>query len=106
MYDFQYNIKKDSDNAEVMNGVASFINKANIGLNVGVVPNDSDDRVRMNIVSDATGNSGDERIFTLTDRNSDGKLGIVDYFGLNEQEKSATSFKILYGWRRKEYAGK
>ena len=78
MYDFQYNIKKDSDNAEVMNGVASFINKANIGLNVGVVPNDSDDRVRMSIVSDATGNSGDERIFTLTDRNSDGKLGIVE----------------------------
>lgn len=94
MYDFQYNIKKDSDNAEVMNGVASFINKANIGLNVGVVPNDSDDRVRMSIVSDATGNSGDERIFTLTDRNSDGKLGIVDYFGLNEQEKSATSSKF------------
>ncbi len=95
MYDFQYNIKKDADNAEVMNGVASFINKANIGLNVGIVPDASgDDRIRMSIVSDATGNSGDERIFTLTDRNSDGKVGIVEYFGLNELEKGATSSKF------------
>ena len=58
MYDFQYNVGKDADNAQVMNGVASFINKANIGLNVGIVSNTSDDRVRMSIVSDATGKSG------------------------------------------------
>lgn len=94
MYDFQYNIKKDADNAEVMNGVASFINKANIGLNVGIVPDASDDTVRMSIVSDATGSSGGDRIFTLADRNSDGKVGIVEYFGLNELQKGATSSKF------------
>ena len=94
MYDFQYNVGKDADNAQVMNGVASFINKANIGLNVGIVSNTSDDRVRMSIVSDATGKSGDERIFTLTDRNSDGKLGIVDYFGLNELNEESSSSKF------------
>lgn len=94
MYDFQYNIKKDADNAEVMNGVASFINKANIGLNVEIVPDASDDTVRMSIVSDATGSSGGDRIFTLADRNSDGKVGIVEYFGLNELEKGATSSKF------------
>ena len=94
MYDFQYNIGKDADNAEVMNGVASFINKANIGLNVGIVPNISDDRTRLSIVSEATGKNGDERIFTLIDRNSDGKLGIVDYFGLNNLEKESTSSKF------------
>lgn len=94
MYDFQYNIRKDADNAEVMSGLAAFINKANIGLNVGTVPNTTDDRVRMSIVSDATGNSGDERIFTFVDKNSDGRLGIVDYFGLNELEKESESSKF------------
>lgn len=94
MYDFQYNIRKDADNAEVMRGVANFINKANIGLYVGTVQNATDDRVRMSVVSEATGKSGDERIFTLMDRNSDEKLGIVEYFGLNELERESSSSKF------------
>lgn len=83
-YDFQYNIRKDANHKEVIEGLSSFINKAKIGLNTSAVSRASD-KIMMRIESDMTGSADGSNIFTLEDRQGDNgnDKGIVSYYNLN-----------------------
>lgn len=93
-YDFQYNIRKDANHKEVIEGLSSFINKAKIGLTTSAVSR-SADKIMMRIESDMTGSPDGRNIFTFADRpgdNGSGK-GLVSYYNLNNvvsQPKSAS----------------
>ncbi len=53
-YDFQYNIRKDANHREIMEGLCDFINKAKIGLTATPVSR-SADKIMMRIESNMTG---------------------------------------------------
>lgn len=83
-YDFQYNVRKDANHKEVLEGLSSFINKAKIGLTTAPVSRESD-KIMMRIESDMTGSADGSNIFILEDRpgdNGSGK-GLVAYYNLN-----------------------
>lgn len=83
-YDFQYNIRKDANHREVIEGLSNFINKAKIGLTASSVSRASD-KIMMRIESDMTGAPEGNCIFTLEDKsgeNGSGK-GLVSYYNLN-----------------------
>lgn len=92
MYDFQYNVRNEANNREIIRGLSSFINKANIGIHTNVV-NDSEvpEKIRMRIESDMTGSSMGEPIFTLADKENINGTGIVSYLGLDRIERSPAS---------------
>ena len=95
VYDFQYNIKKQATNGEVMDGLASFINKANIGINVHIEDDEESRRRHMILESAMTGSVDGEPIFVFSDINSE-KTGLTKYFGLNNivSSPSGSSFFI------------
>lgn len=79
VYDFQYNIRKDANHKEVIEGLSNFITKAKIGITAA--PMQSADKIQMRLESDMTGSVGGEPIFRLQDK--EGK-GIVDYYALDK----------------------
>jgi len=92
LYDFQYNIRNEANNKEVMNGLSSFINKANIGIHTDVVPvRDEPDKICMRIESDMTGSAAGEAIFAFADKENPNGNGLVSYLDLNRIERSPES---------------
>ena len=92
IYDFQYNVKNNSTNIEVMSGLSSFINKANIGLKASYeFEDESGKKAYMKIESELTGSAAGERIFTLDDQSKGKNKGIVEYLGLDEMSLAPTS---------------
>lgn len=92
MYDFQYNIRNGANNREVLGGLSSFINKANIGIQTSVetVPDDPA-KIRMRLESDLTGSSAGEPIFTMLDKETVNNNGIVAYLDLDRIERNPSS---------------
>lgn len=91
MYDFQYNVRSDANNREIVNGLSSFINKANIGIQTRVEKaKDNPNRIWMEIESDMTGSAAGEPIFTLADKDVNGN-GLVSYLELDRIERSPKS---------------
>lgn len=91
MYDFQYNVRNDANNREILNGLSSFINKANIGLQTRIEKDpDNPNRIFMRIESDMTGSAAGEPIFTFADKDADGN-GLVSYLELDRIERSPKS---------------
>ena len=92
MYDFQYNIRSGANNKEVLTGLSSFINKANIGIQTLVEPvPDEPGKIRMCIESDMTGSSAGEPIFTMSDKENINGNGIVSYMDLDRIERNPAS---------------
>ena len=91
-YDFQYNIRKDANHKEVIEGLSSFINKAKIGLTTAPVSRASD-KIMMRLESDMTGSVDGNPIFSLEDRSGDNNSGkgIVSYYNLNNMVSRPTS---------------
>lgn len=83
-YDFQYNIPKDANHRQVIEGLSSFINKSKIGIHATPVSN-SADRILMRLESDMTGIADGDRIFSLEDRQGEKQSGrgIVSYYNLD-----------------------
>lgn len=82
-YDFQYNIRKDANHREVIQGLSGFITKAKIGIDAKLCPT-SKGKVCMRLESTMVGTPDGRESFTLQDRSLDGKgRGLVDYYGLN-----------------------
>lgn len=83
-YDFQYNIRKDANHREVMEGLSSFINKAKIGLTASAVSREAD-KIMMRIESDMTGAPEGSCIFTMEDKQGENGTGqgIVSYYNLD-----------------------
>jgi len=82
-YDFQYNIRKDANHREVIEGLSSFITKAAIGLKAEPFLF-GQGKIAMRLESTMVGTPDGNAIFSLKDKNSDNiGRGIVDYYGLN-----------------------
>lgn len=82
-YDFQYNIRKDANHREVIQGLSNFISKAKIGLEA--VPYSTEaGKIGMRIESLSLGTPNGYESFSLEDKTTDhGGRGIVSYYGLN-----------------------
>lgn len=91
-YDFQYNVRKGSNHRDLLKGLSSFINKANIGLNASIVPvRNSQNRLQMRIESTMTGSVAGERIFNLSDKDTPSGNGLVEFYGLDQLKNQPTS---------------
>lgn len=83
-YDFQYNIRKDANNREVIEGLSGFITNAKIGINAVPCYHDSD-KISMRLESDMVGIADGKETFSLQDKPSteNNGRGIVEYYGLD-----------------------
>ncbi len=81
-YDFQFNTRQDANHEEVMNGLSSFINKANIGVSASVI-NTAKDKIQMQISSDYTGTTAAGNMFSFSDKQGGLKKGIVSFYNLD-----------------------
>ncbi len=82
-YDFQYNIRKDANHREVMQGLSDFISKAKIGVGAETVSTGGE-KIRMRLESAMAGTPNGAESFTLEDKSTDASgKGIVGYYGLN-----------------------
>jgi flagellar capping protein FliD len=82
-YDFQYNIRKDANNREVMQGLSDFITKAKIGI-VADAYSSEKGKIAMRLESTMVGTPDGRETFTLEDRSTDSSgRGIVGFYGLN-----------------------
>lgn len=102
-YDFQYNIRKDANHKEVMEGLCSFINKAKIGLTAMPVSR-SADKIMMRIESDMTGSPGGDDLFSFADRTGEngGDRGIVSYYNMNNVVSRPSSASFEWNGETKE----
>ncbi len=108
-YDFQYNIRKDANHREVIEGLAGFITKAKIGL-LAEPYSSAEGKIGMRIESLTLGTSNGYDSFSLEDKTTD-RRGIVSYYGLdrvavkpknavfelNGTEKSSTANEFTLG---------
>lgn len=82
-YDFQYNIRKDANHREVIQGLSDFITKAKIGIEAKPYSSGAG-KIGMRLESTMVGAPDGKAIFTLEDKSSEGKgRGIVEYYGLD-----------------------
>lgn len=82
-YDFQYNIRKDANHREVIQGLSNFITKAKIGLEATTYSTEAG-KTGMRIESLSLGTPNGYESFSLEDKTTDhGGRGIVSYYGLN-----------------------
>ena len=94
-YEFQFKLKPDSTNEEILNKLAKFMNRSHIGITASVHSVDKHNLV-FSMRSDATGDIG-EPLFTLEDTNSpDVQYGLVDFYDLNAiaQDSSNAQFAL------------
>ena len=81
-YEFQFQLKEDDTNREVMERLGRLITKSDVGLSAEVLP-DHEGNVFLKLSSDATGKpDGKELQFEISDHNT--KAGIVSYFGMDQ----------------------
>lgn len=82
-YDFQYNIRKDANHREVIQGLSEFITKAKIGIKAEPYSYD-EGKIGMRLESTMVGSPDGKETFTLQDKSTDSSgRGIVEYYGLN-----------------------
>ena len=83
-YEFQFQLKEDDTNREVMERLGRLITKSDVGLSAEVLP-DHEGNVFLKLSSDATGKpDGKELQFEISDHNTSKKAGIVSYFGMDQ----------------------
>lgn len=82
-YDFQYNIRKDANHREVIQGLSGFITKAKIGLLAEPYSTESG-KIGMRIESLSLGTPNGYESFSMEDKTTDSNgRGIISYYGLN-----------------------
>ena len=83
-YDFQYNIRRDANHREVIQGLSEFITKDKIGIKAEPYTTGTG-KVGMRLESTMVGSPDGRESFTLQDRTVDeAGRGIVGYYGLNK----------------------
>lgn len=83
-YDFQYNIRKDANHREVIQGLSSFITKAKIGLEATPYSTEGG-KIGMRIEALTLGTPNGYESFSLQDKTTDSAgRGIVSFYGLNK----------------------
>ena len=79
-YEFQFQLKEDDTNREVMERLGRLITKSDVGLSAEVLP-DHDGNVFLKLSSDATGKpDGKELQFEISDHNT-GRYRILLWYG-------------------------
>ena len=82
-YDFQYNIRKDANHREVIQGLSNFITKARIGI-VAEPYSQEAGKIGMRLESTMVGSPDGRESFILEDKTLDTSgRGLIDYYGLN-----------------------
>jgi len=83
-YDFQYNIRKDANHREVIQGLSEFITKAKIGIKAEPYYSQKG-KIGMRLESTMVGSPNEKESFSLTDKATDRKTsrGLVEYYGLD-----------------------
>lgn len=85
-YDFQYNIRKDANHREVIQGLSNFISKARIGIKAEPYSSEKG-KIGMRLESTVVGSPDGRESFWFEDKSLDSSgKGIIDYYGLNNVE--------------------
>lgn len=100
-YEFQFNISEGDTNRTIQDKLARLISKSNIGIQVSV-ESDGNGNAALKLVSDDSGIKGDSQLlFRISDDNTSKTSGTVEYFGLDNVEKSPeNSLFLLNGEER------
>lgn len=93
-YPLTFNQQSRMVNKDLMQKMASILNKALPQLTASVEKGNKEEYSRIEIKSDFTGSIG-EKAFFFTDSDEVLREGIVDYFGLNRMEKAPTNTDIV-----------
>lgn len=100
-YEFQFNIKQNSTNEEILKKLAKFMNKSNIGVTAALEDADKE-HVVFSITSKATGDIG-EPIFSLEDTNApEHQPGLVEFYGLDHTERNASNARFILSGEENE----
>jgi flagellar hook-associated protein 2 len=88
-YEFQFHIKENSKNKDILTKLSDFINKSKVGVEASVL--EKNDTVALRLESEETGDVG-EPIFKLYDTSSpEGSRGLTSFYQLNNINKQATN---------------
>ncbi len=92
-YEFQFNIKPNSDNEEILHKLERFINKSNIGITAAVEEADRD-HVFFSMTSENTGDIGSP-LFTLEDTHApEFQNGLVDFYDFNHIARKSSNARF------------
>lgn len=98
VYEFQFNIKKDANHANVLQDLANFINKA--GVNVSAKCVEEDNKISLVIEARTTGVGIHGNMFALHDLGSN--KGIVTYYNLNQVVQAPANAHFMINGEEKE----
>lgn len=93
-YDFQYNIKKDATNGEVIGGLSDFITKARIGIYATPVSTDAG-KLAMRLETTSSGTASGEATMGFEDIDTGNGDGVVSYLGMNRMEQAPENSDFL-----------
>ena len=89
-YEFQFNIKPDTNNKEILNKLAKFINKSNIGIQASVEEADKD-YIYLSIISNNTGDIG-EPLFSFEDTHAPSmQKGLAEFYDFNYTAQNSSN---------------
>lgn len=96
-YEFQFLVKDNETNYDILKKVSNMINRADIGILTAIESNEIGDRQRISIASTSSGTSDyGNYIFHISDDTTSPFNGSVQYLGLDqiEQKPSDSKFSI------------
>jgi flagellar hook-associated protein 2 len=88
-YEFQFHIKENSKNQDILTKLSDFINKSKVGVQASVLK--KDDSVALRLESEDTGDVG-EPVFRIYDTSSPDEMrGLASFYQLDNITKRATN---------------
>lgn len=94
-YEFQFLVKDNETNTDILNKVSNMLNRADIGIYTAVEPNETGDKQRLSLTSTSTGSTFfSDKIFQISDNNTSQANGAVNYFGLDQVLQIPTDSKF------------
>jgi len=105
-YDFQYKVGERTDNHTIQNGLADFINKANIGIDATVGYADNSSRSFLVLTASNSGTYEEDGVsFHIYDDSTVNGRGLVDYFGLEQIDTYPSNSKFSINGTNYNVAG-
>ncbi len=102
IYEFQFSIKENSKNEDILGKLSEFINKSKMGVKATILSG-MDNTIALRLESEETGNTG-EPIFTVKDsKMPDGQPGLTAFYDLNHITFAAEN--ASYSIDGEEYSG-
>lgn len=92
-FEIQYKVNENDTNKSVLEKLSRLINNSSIGLSTKIL--NKDNKIALEITSDATGLSFNQRIFTLNNSKNKPNDSTINTFGLNNMTTEPTNAKFL-----------